>query len=317
MRAFKIELQRLLSHVSLTIMVIGLMSLQACKPHNAKTSAGENTTVNQSVVEVLTQAMDFQMADTIPSGWNTWRYQNQSDQTHFILIEDYPDGITLDSLDLQAAPVWNDAVNLITAGKTDEGLAELAKLPNWFREVIYWGGTGLVSPGRTVETTLKLEPGYYVVECYVKMNTGMWHATLGMTKELVVSGEKSVLSEPVADLAIDLSNEAGIEFEPPAKAGTYNISVNFIDQALNDINLVWLDEGHDLSILETWIDWRNPAGLREPAPEGFTFLGGVNNMPAGGKGYFKAQLQAGQYALISEVPNPKDKKLLKTFVISD
>ena len=46
-----------------------------------------------------------------------------------------------------------------------------------------------------------------------------------------------------------------------------------------------------------------------------TFLGGVNNMPAGEKGYFKVNLMPGKYILISEVPNAMTKKMLKTFEV--
>ena len=63
------------------------------------------------------------------------------------------------------------------------------------------------------------------------------------------------------------------------------------------------------------MDWSNPKGLIEPAPTGITFLGGVNNMTEGQKGYFTVNLEPGRYILISEVPNPASKNMLKTFVV--
>jgi hypothetical protein len=49
----------------------------------------------------------------------------------------------------------------------------------------------------------------------------------------------------------------------------------------------------------------------------FTFLGGVNDMPAGSIGYFTPTLEIGNYALIAEVPNASSKNMLKTFVVSN
>ena len=76
-----------------------------------------------------------------------------------------------------------------------------------------------------------------------------------------------------------------------------------------------MEEGSDISVLEKWINWAEPNGLISPSPKGFTFLGGVNDMPQGSTGYFKAKLIPGDYVLIAEVPNSKSKNMLKTFTI--
>jgi hypothetical protein len=63
------------------------------------------------------------------------------------------------------------------------------------------------------------------------------------------------------------------------------------------------------------MNWIDPKGLIEPAPIGFTFLGGVNDMPTGSIGYFTSTLKTGNYALIAEVPNTSTKNMLKIFNI--
>ncbi len=65
-------------------------------------------------------------------------------------------------------PVFRDAMDLINVGKSAEGFAEFSRLPSWFSEIIFSGGVGLVSPGETAQTTIYVDPGTYVVECYVK-----------------------------------------------------------------------------------------------------------------------------------------------------
>ena len=59
----------------------------------------------------------------------------------------------------------------------------------------------------------------------------------------------------------------------------------------------------------------NPAGLTTPMPEGVTFMGGANNGLAGSTHYFEANLEAGDYAFVAEVPNSKEKGMLKTFTV--
>lgn len=307
--------------IPMMLIAIVLFCTQSCKSDKKQNNEAAVAAVPENVIKIVTETMEFQMPDTITSGWNTWRYNNKSTQTHFILIDKYPDGITLDSIKQKVLPVFGDGMTLINEGKTEEGFAEFGKFPQWFSKVEWPGGVGFISPGQTAETTLKLDPGHYFVECYVKMNTGMFHTNMGMIKELVVVAEKSTLKEPQADVAINISSEEGIVFAPPVKAGRHTFSVNYLDQATydhflgHDVNLVKIEDDADEKVLEAWMDWRDPKGLLEPAPEGFIFLGGVNDMPKGGKGYFTANLEKGKYALISEVPNASEKNLLKTFVI--
>ncbi|MEB2782740.1 hypothetical protein U3A58_20295 [Algoriphagus sp. C2-6-M1] len=307
--------------ISVLVVTFVLICTQSCKSDKKKDSESSGESLPENSIEIVTEAMEFQMPDTITSGWNTWRYSNKSTQTHFILIDDYPDGITLDSVKQKVLPVFGDGMKLLNEGKTEEGFAEFAKLPTWFSEVKWPGGVGLISPGHEAKTTLFLDPGHYLVECYVKMNTGVFHTNMGMIKELVVVGKKSKMEEPEADVAINISSESGIVFEPPVNAGLFTFSVFFMDQIAHenfmghDVNLVKFKSDANERVLEAWMDWRDPEGLIEPAPKGFVFLGGVNDMPEGRRAYFTAHLEPGKYALISEVPNASGKNLLKTFEI--
>jgi hypothetical protein len=213
-------------------------------------------------------------------------------------------------------------MKLINDGKPEAGFAEFGKLPEWYNKIESFGGSAMISPGHTSETSIKLEPGYYILECYVKTSEGVFHSTMGMTKALVVSDQESGNAALKADIAIDISSTEGIEFNNDISSGTHTFSVFFKDQIVyenfvgHDVNLVKLDEKADLKALEQWMNWADPKGLIEPAPDGITFLGGVNDMAAGNKGYFTVNLEPGKYALVSEVPNTLSKKLLKTVVVS-
>ncbi|MFD1315154.1 hypothetical protein [Namhaeicola litoreus] len=321
MRTFK---NYLLKRNTFSIALMTLTALffcQSCKSEKKEKQIETAVSEPKNVIEIITEKMDFQMVDTIPSGWNTFRYKNVSPQTHFFLVDKYPEGKTSEDAENAVAPVFDSAMKLIMEGKSEEGFAEFAKLPEWFSEVVFVGGSGLLSPNQVAETTLHLKPGKYILECYVKMSNGIFHTSMGMTKDIVVTEADSGNKEPTSDIDIVVSSTDGIVFDEAIRAGEHTFSVYYKDQIVHenfvghDINLVKLDENANLEELESWMNWADPKGLIEPAPKAFTFLGGVNDMPAGNKGYFTATLIPGRYALISEVPNTMKKNLLKTFEV--
>ncbi|MCW5515548.1 hypothetical protein [Muriicola sp. Z0-33] len=309
--------------LKLLLIILCSLTILSCKSEKKQTEAGVVEEEKENVIEIITENMDFQMQDTIPSGWNTFRYKNLSPQTHFFLVDKYPEGKTSEDAEKLVGPVFDQAMKLIMEGKIEEGYAEFANLPEWFGEVLFMGGSGLLSPGQVAETTIKLAPGKYILECYVKMSNGKFHTSMGMTKDLVVSQENSGNKELKADIDVAISSTAGIEFNDTISAGNHIFSVYYKDQIAHenfvghDINLVKLNQNSDLELLEIWMNWAEPKGLIEPAPADVIFLGGVNDMPEGSTGYFTAELKPGKYALISEVPGASAKNMFKIFTVSD
>jgi hypothetical protein len=322
MRTFKNYITEATSIGMLIIVSSSFFFIQSCKTDKKEKQNVDVEIEKERVIEIITENMDFQMPDSISSGWNTFRYKNLSTQTHFFLIDKYPEGKTSEDAENLIAPVFDSAMKLIMKGKTEEGYAEFAKLPDWFSEVVFVGGSGLLSPNQVGETSLNLKPGKYIVECYVKMSNGVFHTSMGMTKDIVVTNTDSGNKELISDIDITISSTAGIVFKESISSGKHIFSVSFKDQIVHenfvghDINLVKLAENANLEELEHWMNWANPKGLMEPAPKAITFMGGVNDLPEGNTGYFTAILEPGNYALISEVPNSISKNMLKTFVVS-
>ncbi|TYA59314.1 hypothetical protein [Formosa maritima] len=276
-----------------------------------------------NVIDIVTRSMEFQSVDTISSGWNTFKYQNLSNETHFFLLDKYPEGKSVDNAITEIAPVFEEGMDLINAGKAEEGFAAFGKLPEWFGKIVFSGGSGLIAPKHTAITTIKLDPGYYIMECYVKMPNGKFHTLMGMAKPIIVTNEDSGNSPPESTVNIILSGEEGISYNKNITKGKQIFSVYVKDQKphenfiWHDINLVKLENDASEAALEAWMDWSHPKGLITPVPNGITFLGGVNDMPAGSTGYFYADLKPGKYAFISEVPNTKSKELFKVFEVAD
>lgn len=306
-----------------SLLTVLLMLSMSCDTKKGKEAAEAEMEQEDPVITIVTNNMDFQCPDTIPSGWNTFLYDNRSSETHFFLFDLYPEGKTILDTEKDILPVFEKGMQLITEGNAEEGFAAFNMLPEWFFKVVFVGGSGLLSPRSSSLTTIKLDPGYYVLECYVKMPDGTFHGTMGMTKEIIVSDENSGLQPPTAQVKIDISSSEGIVFTDSISSGKQVFSVHFKDQIAHenfvghDINLVRYDESADLEVLESWLNWADPKGLISPAPLGFEFLGGVNDMPAGSTGYFEAEMDPGTYAFVSEVPGSMKKNLFKTFVIHE
>ena len=144
------------------------------------------------VVEVTSTGLNFDLPDEIPSGWTTFRYKNQTEMTHFFVVEKMPefegDQKTVEDSKTEVVPVFQNIMDDINGNGPsfpDAGF----ELPEWYPNVLFVGGPGLIGPGGTAETTIHLQPGVYVIECYVKLPDGTFHSTQGMIKGLTVTNE--------------------------------------------------------------------------------------------------------------------------------
>ena len=313
--------------LAVLIMAFSCKSEQKEQHLSHVVSTDELLTANQpelpvfgNLVEVKSTGMNFILPDEIPSGWTTFRYSNVSPVTHFMLFDKLPvvDGKQITYADFgQIAPIFGDAMNLINEGNAEAGFAEFSRLPSWFSEIIFSGGVGMVSPGETAQTTIFLEAGTYVLECYVKTN-GIFHP---MSKQVIVKESFLNILTPTATLDLTISREDGIEMPAEVLAGLQTIAVHFKDQEPHehflghDVHLVKLENDTDLKKLNSWMTWTAPDGLNTPAP--VTFLGGAQEMPAGGTAYITIDLKPGKYAWIAEVPDPASKNMLKTFTVQE
>ena len=296
----------------------------ACAPGDDTPSASLDGSDTQGVVDVIARGLTLMAPDEIPSGWTTFRFSNESPMIHFVLVERVPDGQGIESQQAQVAPVFQDGLDLLGAGEVDAALERFGDLPAWFGEIVFLGGPGLTSPGRTSQATVYLEPGTYLLECYVKTG-GIFHSynpdpsIYGMVHEFTVTDETSEAVEPSATIQIEISPAGGIVVEGELVPGEHTVAVHFVDQTVHenfvghDIHLVRVAGDLDLGELERWMDWTQAMGLQSPAPA--EFLGGTNEMPAGTTSYFTVVLEPGNYAWVSEVPGSAEKGMLKPFSV--
>lgn len=257
------------------------------------------------VVEVIAEDYAYAAPDSIPSGWVTFRMQNDGEKHHFALLTRLPEGKTLDDYMVDVAKPFDDALSAMRSGESTRAEARQAlgrSIPQWFHSAERIGGPALLAPGLVAEVTLQLEPGEYFMECYMKTPEGEFHAMEGMIRPFTVTSRSSGASRPEADVAIRLTNE-GIEAPSVMAPGRHTVEVRFAEQPEvgnpHDVHLARLDTGQEIAEVVPWMDWMNVQGLRNPAP--VDFVGGTHEMPAGATVYVMVDLEPGRYAWISQM----------------
>jgi hypothetical protein len=294
-------------------------SVTACQPADRAQDADAAATPlgDTLVVEVTALDYAFQAPNEIPSGWTTFRLNNEGAEHHFMLLNRLPEGKTFEEygreVGLPFDMVW-DSLRTGAMDKAEAGQLLGQLLPAWYASVQQMGGPGLIAAGGTGETTVNLEPGTYVMECYVKTADGEFHVSLGMARQLLVTSESSGAPAPEADVEIAVSNFE-IATDGEVTPGSHTVAVHFEEHPEvglgNDVHLARLEAGTDLNQVTEWMDWMEVNGLREPAPA--QFLGGAQEMPVGYTSYFVVDLEHGRYAWIAEAS--ADKKMVKEFVV--
>lgn len=295
---------------SVTAMILSL-SLTAC---GGDASESEATPERQVIEVVATYDADadrhlFQTSDdTVRAGWTTFQFTNASPVLHFVFLDHLPGERTSDDLLTEVSPLFQESMNLIMEGRAEEAAAPFERLPAWFEDLVFRGGPGFTAPGGVMEATLYLEPGNYVLECYIKTADGVFHWNLGMHEDLHVT-EDTTNVEPPMDPSLQVTvRDSGLSVEGEPTPGEHLVAVHFQEEEPGligkDVHVARLDSDGDVDDVVAWMDFNRVEGLvstaEDPAPA--TFLGGVHEMPFGSTAYFTVTLEAGEYLWISEQP---------------
>lgn len=257
------------------------------------------------VVEVLAVDYAFKAPDAVPSGWTTIRFRNTGQDPHMVIVSRLPEGITIRDYATDLSQPYNNAWRAIrdeTLSRREAVAVLVEELPEWYSDLEFLGGVGVLSPGRTSETTVHLKPGNYVLECYMKTEDGERHDWEGMIRPLLVTEESSGAVPPAADIRVTLSNYE-MEVEGELVPGGHTVAVHVEENPEqgypHNAHLARLDADTKIEEVVQWMKAFDLDGLQRPAPA--EFIGGVHMMPAGSTGYFTVDLEPGRYLLISEI----------------
>jgi hypothetical protein len=227
------------------------------------------------VVDIMASDYAFEAPDVLPAGLVTLRLMNHGQEPHHAQLLRLNDDVTFDQL---------------TAAWQAEGDAAL-------RLVTVAGGPGALDPLKSGEATLELQPGAYVLACFVASPDGVPHLAKGMLKPLTVAAAPAEPSAPpevagtlaLRDFAFDLPDRL------PAGRVTYKV-VNDGPQP-HELNVLKLAPGATIDDVRAWL--ANPS-----TPPPFEAVGGMNGLSRGVDGYLTVDLQPGEYVAICNIPDP-------------
>ena len=289
-------------------------------PEHSSSLAAENTLALDIV------GMSFVGPTEIRSGWTTIRITNHSGMTHHGLIYRLPDGITEEMVSEQVVRPIQESLTANIAGDLEKAAEIMGTIPAWINDFVYMGGPGMISNGVVGETTMFLEPGEYVIECYVKTN-GVQHnfnptpGEPGMVLPLTVKAEPGGMAEPGANVTLAISNSGYTIQDGSFVPGENNVRVKFEEQRLynnfvgHDAHFFRIAPDTDIEASARWVDFFPNDGQQTPAPA--HFVGGIHDMPEGSVAYIKLQLEEGEYGVVAEVPNAQEIGLFTRFSVED
>ncbi len=274
-----------------TLLWTGLF-LVACGAGSEETGDGNEP----PTIEVTAADYAFAAPDTIPSGWVTFRMENQGEETHYFLLDQLPEGRTFEEFQNAFITPVDSLHRLDVAGTIDSTTLWTAIeqiVPDWARPRSFRnaGGVGYLAPGRVAETTVKLEPGTYTMVCALRAPSDLLHVYLGMIRPITATEASNEAPPPVPDVTLKTSGR-GLTTQGTFQAGRQTVALQVesspeIPDSLYSANLAHLGEARTADEVLPW-DRHNPATV--------DFIGGIQDQPAGQTAYITTALAPGRYA---------------------
>ena len=238
------------------------------------------------VVTVHAKEFAFDIPKSIPAGPTTFRLVNDGKEFHHLSI------IKLEQ------------------GKTAADFAEAMKggpPPEWAVAV---GGPNAAVPGQTIAATIDMEPGSYVVVCFIPSpGEQMPHAAKGMVAPLTVTAggvaqagaaKAETMPDPKPDVHL-VMKEYGYQFSQPVTAGKRTIHVMNEGAQDHEATMLKLNPGKRLADFMQWA-----STMQGPPPA--TTVDGIAGMAPKRTAVFTADFTPGTYAIVCFVGDKGDGK---------
>ena len=272
---------------SSAVVLCACTSKEAARPDSARVAqagaAGASTAASfdpaTHVASVIAKDFAFVAPDSITAGWTTFRMKNEGTLPHHVGIARVDSGKTI--ADIEAA------------------LKNANSSPPWFLVV---GGPNASEPGAESNATLNLEPGQYVMLCFVDIPAHVPHFTKGMIHPFVVTAANgSTGTEPTADATIALADYS-FTVDGKLTAGKHTIRVVNKGPQEHEVVLVRLAPGKTMKDLAAW------AVTMEGEGPGSAIGGVVGFSKRAGPNYFDVDLTSGNYVMLCFLTDDKDGK---------
>jgi len=268
---------------SAVVVVCGCSKQDAKSDSSAVAQAGAptpNAKFDPTTRVAVVHAKDFAFdaPDTVTAGWTTFHLVNDGPSLHHVSLVRIDSGKTV--ADFEAA------------------MKKPGPPPAWMVEA---GGPNAPSPGGSIDASLNLAPGTYMIVCFVDIPDGVPHFMKGMTHPLtVLPATATAGAEPTADMTVEL---ADYSFVPPTTitSGKHTFKVVNKGPQVHELELIRLAPGKTVKDVAAWI-------AKADGPPPAEALGGISGMHSGMTEYFTADLTPGNYAMLCFIPDAKDNK---------
>jgi hypothetical protein len=218
----------------------------------------------------MTNCYAFRGPMAAKSGWNTITFLNDGAEPHVMVL------FRLEGKTFQ------DAIAALESGEGGK--------PEW---VVDAGGVSLLGAGRSSSIMQDLQPGTYMMFCWVG-----GHVMQGMARELRVVEQANDVEPPVPDLTLHLT-DFGFTFETEPRAGPRIVAIHNAGAQPHEAPFIRLHGNATIREFAAAIE----EGTGPPPGEA---LGGVNAIPPGATVYAALDFATGRYGLICFVTDPED-----------
>ncbi|MGH7538258.1 MAG: hypothetical protein ACREMF_06465 [Gemmatimonadales bacterium] len=252
---------------------LALLSLLACARKPAPPATA-------NVVAITATDYAFQAPDTVPAGLTTFKFANQGREPHHVVLMGARADAGKTMADLEAA------------------MRAEGPIPAW---LTLPGSPAITVPGDSGNVTTTLEPGPYVLVCYISSPDGQMHVMKGMFRPLVVTAATGAAAppEPQADVVIT-EKDYGFELSQPLTAGAHTVRVENAGPQLHEVTVEMLAPGKTLADYQAWA----AGGMKGEPPT--RPVGGFIGPNVGKQGWFNITLVPGNYLITCYVPDAKD-----------
>lgn len=270
---------RLLS-LAVVVAVAGCSVKEA--PKEADSAAAPVAAAAPNVVNIIATDYKFDAPDSIPAGLTTFRMTDSGKELHHATL------IRLDSG--KTAADFEAGMKTMKPGTPP---------PGW---VIPAGGPNAVAPGNTSELTMAVEPGNYVLVCFIPDAKGVPHVAHGMFRGLTVTSNASAnMTEPTADIEVTLKDYQ-FDFSRPLTAGKHTLKITTAPGQPHEFTFFQLMPGKTVADLTKYVE----TGMAGPPPA--VPIGGVAAVAAGRSSFYTVDLKPGDYAIVCFLEDAKDGK---------
>jgi hypothetical protein len=271
------------SWIRITLIAVLIpLALAACQRDDAEarsaTPAADGVAQGAANVVLVTgRDFEYDAPLEIAPGLTTFRFIDEGPEPHHLTLMRLEGGHTMD--DFMAA---------LRDRRPLDGIATAL------------GGPNAPGPGGESNATMHMEPGEYVMACFIPSPDGVPHIAKGMVRPLTVRGDAVPAADEEVDVDITFLDYA-FNLPEEVRPGRRTIRVTTHESASepHEVLLVRLAEGRTVEDMNDWIH------TFEGPPPG-EFLGGITALDPGESATFTADFTPGEYALLCPIPSAHD-----------